>query len=87
MESDQDKKEQRIQELELELKLLKASRNQNNSKEESGGKLVFDQSYNKCNLENVEIEKYSRQMILPEIGANGTLYTLKYFFNSDSNLY
>ena len=42
----------------------------NDNKEESEMKPVFkDQSYNKCDLENVEIEKYSRQMILTEIGA------------------
>lgn len=76
MDSYYDKREQRIRELELELNLLKTSRNQNNNKEESEMKPVFkDQSYNKCDLENVEIEKYSRQMILTEIGADGMYST------------
>ena len=48
----------------------------NDNKEESEMKPVFkDQSYNKCDLENVEIEKYSRQMILTEIGADGMYST------------
>ena len=79
MDRDQYQVEKRIQELESELSLLKTLSKQSKRTKENEEESMFGRSYNKCDLKNVEIEKYSRQMILPEIGVDGMYFDIIIF--------
>ena len=64
----------RIQELESELRSLKSSLQQGEPEspcQSNGDAASLVGHCKQCDLPNYEIEKYSRQMILPEIRVQG----------------
>jgi len=64
--------QRRIEELELELNSLKMLVSTPKDEKLSMVKGNAERhDYIKCNLSNIEIERYSRQMILPEVGVKG----------------
>lgn len=59
----------RISELEKELSELKLQKLQESNQKLSVSSNHFP--FKKCNLSNKDIQRYSRQIILPEIAVNG----------------
>ena len=77
MES-QNEIETKIAELEFELRKLKQEKISKqtmvqSSKVRCEGENTTNGNFTKCELSNIEIEKYSRQMILSEIGVEGMI--------------
>lgn len=64
---------ERIAEMEKELKQLKAQYALKCSNKTIKERTSESSNFSKCNLENKDIERYSRQMILPEIGVSGII--------------
>ena len=62
--------QKRIEELEFELNNLKMLVTPKNEQPIAKAN-VERHDYTKCELSNFEIERYSRQMILPEVGVKG----------------
>ena len=68
--------EGRIQSLETELEKLKEELVEKKKKQNQCCKAAeppIKKSFTKCDMANEDIQRYSRQMILPEIGVQGLL--------------